>query len=271
MIPLMPRLVSALLLALYFSSIALFAEMEPQKFIYKEVDGQSLELFVFLPEHQSTPTPAIVWYYGSGFNKREPGQFFEHGKILAKLGMASISTKIRGAAGNRENRDITPCLEDAKSAFRWVRSRVDKFNLDPDRIAVGGGSSGGYLAAAMATLPDFDTPSEDLKVPVDPSLQVLFNPFLGRVDFPKELAPLKNVTKDTPPAILFQGTEDTTTPLSLAYQYQISISQPGNESRVVVYEGQKHGFFNYRDGGNPYYYKTVGDMLVFLEAHGYLK
>ncbi len=39
----------------------------------------------------------------------------------------------------------------------------------------------------------------------------------------------------------------------------------------MVYEGQRHGFFNYQDGGNPYYYKTVGDMLIFLEEHGYLK
>ena len=81
----MSRLVPALLPALYFSSITLFAEIEPQKFIYKEVDGQSLELYVFLPEDQSVPTPAIVWYYGSGFNKREPGQFFEHGKTPVSL------------------------------------------------------------------------------------------------------------------------------------------------------------------------------------------
>ena len=268
----MSRPLSAFLLTLSILPIALFAEIEPQKFIYKEADGQSLELYVFLPEKPSAPTPAIVWYYGSGFNKREPGQFFEHGKILAKRGMASVSTNIRGAAGNRENRDITPCLEDAKSAYRWVRSRAKEFNLDPDRIAVGGGSSGGYLAAAMATLPGYDTQNEDLSVQVEPSLQVLFNPFLGRLDYPKELAPLKNVTQETPPVILFQGTADTTTPVSLAYQYQISInSNPDKYSVVKTYEGQKHGFFNYRDGGNPYYYKTVGDMLVFLEAHGYLK
>jgi len=262
----------ALTLILTSVTCPLLDGMEPEKFIYKEVDGQSLELYVFLPEKQSEPTPAIVWYYGSGFNQREPGQFFEHGKILAKQGMASISTNIRGAIGDRANRDITPCLEDAKSAYRWVRSRVEKFNLDPDRIAVGGGSSGGYLAAAVATLPGYDTPGEDLSVPIDPSLQVLFNPFLGRVDFPKDKAPLKNVTKDTPPVILFQGTADTTTPVSLAYQYQQSIfSSPDKYSVVETYEGQRHGFFNYQDGGNPYYYKTVGDMILFLQKHGYLK
>lgn len=244
-------------LTLSFLIATLSAEIEPKKFIYKEVDGHSLELYIFMPENQGAPTPGIVWYYGSGFNKKEPGQFFEHGKILAKLGMASVSTNVRGAIGDRENRDITPCIEDAKSAFRWVRSRVEKFNLDPDRIAVGGGSSGGYLASAMATMPGFDSPNDDLSVPIDPSLQILFNPFLGRVDYPKKLSPLKNVDEDTPPAILFQGTEDTTTPVSLAYQYRNSISPPGKESRVMVYEGQRHGFFNYQDGGNPYYYNGI--------------
>ena len=70
----------------------------------------------------------------------------------------------------------------------------------------------------MATMPGFDSPNDDLSVPIDPSPQILFNPFLGRVDYPKKLSPLKNVDNDTPPAILFQGTEKTTTPVSLAYQ-----------------------------------------------------
>ncbi len=50
-------------LALSFLIGTLPAEIEPKKFVYKEVDGQSLELYVFLPANQDAPTPGIAWYY----------------------------------------------------------------------------------------------------------------------------------------------------------------------------------------------------------------
>jgi acetyl esterase len=43
-------------------------------------------------------------------------------------------------------------LEDCWSAFDWVRNDIAEFNGDPDRIAVGGDSAGGNLAAALSFL-----------------------------------------------------------------------------------------------------------------------
>ena len=241
----------------------------PEVRVYKQVDGQSLEVHLFLPQRSETPTPAIVWFYGSGFNQREPGQFYEHGTLLAKLGVASISTNIRGAAGKRPDRDIRPCIEDSRSAFRWVRAHAKELNIDPDRIAVGGGSSGGFLAAALATLSGPDDPADDLSIPIKPKLQILFNPWLGSAEGPKSEYPLANVKRGIAPAILFQGTADTTTPTQIAMAYRDLIREAGSRSEVMEYEGQKHGFFNYR-GSLSYYYQTVGDMLQFLDEHGYL-
>jgi len=44
----------------------------------------------------------------------------------------------------------------------------------------------------------------------------------------------------------------------------------GSYCEVVAYEGQKHGFFNYRLNDVAYFHKTVGDMLLFLDKQGYL-
>lgn len=261
--------VSLLFTLSVLSLLNLSAAQEPEVFVYKEIDGQTLEVTVFRPEKQDIPTPAIVWYYGSGFNQKEPGQFFEHAKILNSLGIASISTNIRGAIRNEGQRDFRVCIEDAKSAFRWVRAHANDLNLDSKRIAVGGGSSGGFLAAAIATLPGFDASSDDLSIPLDPSLQILFNPGLGN-DLPKTLSPYKNIFKGIAPAIIFNGNADTTTPISGAYEYQRSMDSVGAYCEVIKYEGQKHGFFNYRPNNMAYFHKTVGDMLLFLDKQGYL-
>jgi acetyl esterase/lipase len=151
-----------------------------------------------------------------------------------------------------------------------VRAHASELNLDPDRIAVGGGSSGGYLAAAVATLPGFDASTDDLSTPLNPSLQILFNPYLDSKNLPDELSPLRNVRKGIAPAILFNGKADTSTPISTAYDYQRSMVALGSYCEVVAYEGQKHGFFNYRPNGMAYFHKTVGDMLLFLEKQDYL-
>ena len=92
---------------------------EPEKFIYKTVGDEELELYIIHSEKTDAPSAAVVWFYGSGLRKKEPGQFYEHGKILAKMGMTSIHTNIRGAVeGEERNEGIAiRCIEDAKSAF----------------------------------------------------------------------------------------------------------------------------------------------------------
>lgn len=245
---------------------------EREKFIYKTVGDEEIELYVTRSEKTDEPSPAIVWFYGSGLNKRdEPTQFYEHGKILARMGITSFYTNIRGRVEGEERNEalVVRCIEDAKSAFRWVRDHGKEFNLDQDRIAIGGGSSGGFLSTAIVNLPGFDAETDNKNTPLKPSLQILFNPGFGKSN-PEHLSPIQHVKAGIPPAVVFQGTADTTTPLAVAYDYQRAMSKAGSDCHIFTYDGQKHGFFNYRNGDNPYYYKTVGDMIVFLEQQGYI-
>ena len=118
-------------------------------------------------------------------------------------------------------------------------------------------------------MPGYDAKSDDTSIPLKPSLQILFNPGFGQNN-PAHLSPFQHVKEGVAPAIIFQGTADTTTPLAGAYAYQRALDKAGSECHVFTYKDQKHGFFNFQDGSNPYYYKTVGDMIVFLEKQGYL-
>lgn len=42
------------------------------------------------------------------------------------------------------------CVMDVRSAIRWVRANAKALRIDPNRIAAGGGSAGGHVAAATA-------------------------------------------------------------------------------------------------------------------------
>ncbi len=124
--------------------------MEPTREInFKTIGDVKLKLFVFEPEeHKSTDSrPAIVFFFGGGWNQGSPQQFYPHCKYLAARGMVAISAEYRV----RSRHGITPfeCVTDGKSAVRWIRANADKLGIDADSIATGGGSAGGHWAVIL--------------------------------------------------------------------------------------------------------------------------
>jgi len=69
-------------------------------------------------------------------------------------------------------------VKDAKSAVRWIRKNALTYNIDPERIAAGGGSAGGHIAAATGTSTAFEEDGEDKSISSWPNLLVLFNPVI---------------------------------------------------------------------------------------------
>ena len=154
--------------ALFLSAAsALFAAQPyPPKFdgaraeTYKEIGDVKLQLHIFEPAAGAkTNRPAIVFFFGGGWTGGSPAQFEQHCRYLADRGMVAITADYR--VGSRHQVKPTACVADAKSAMRWVRKNAARLGIDPQRVAAGGGSAGGHLAAAVATLPDFDEPGED--------------------------------------------------------------------------------------------------------------
>src|SRR5690606_17083148 len=75
---------------------------------------------------------------------------------------------------SRQGVEAKECVIDAKAAMRWIRAHAAKLGIDPNRLAAAGGSAGGHLAAAVATLPDHD--AADRSVSTVPNALALFNP-----------------------------------------------------------------------------------------------
>lgn len=267
--------------------------MKPtRELIFKTIGDASLSLYVFEPEgHKATDRrPAIIFFFGGGWNSGSPQQFYPQSRYLASRGMVAISVEYRV----RSRHGVTPfeCVTDGKSAVRWVRANADKLGVDPDRIAAGGGSAGGHVAACTGVIDTLDEPDEDASVSSKPNALVLFNPalvmpwrdesemsdeqreqimerFRGRD--PREISPYHHVTPDDPPTIVFHGEADTTIPIRTARMFVEAMRKAGNRCELVAYAGKAHGFFNYgRDDGQAFY-DTALEADKFLASLGYLE
>jgi acetyl esterase len=260
--------------------------------VYKTIGDVKLTLHIFEPEgHQATDQrPAIVFFFGGGWRSGSPRQFEEHCRYLASRGMVAMTADYRVAS--RHQTKALQCVQDGKSAIRWVRANAQRLGVDPKRIAAGGGSAGGHVAACTGVLKGLDDPQDDLKVSSRPDALCLFNPalVLANVDDreplsadnmqslrermgiePEKLSPFHNVAKGAPPTIVFHGQGDTTVKYWTAEAFTEAMKQAGNRCELKGYADQPHGFFNHGRGGNKFYVETVREMDAFLKSLGWLK
>jgi acetyl esterase len=258
------------------------AEPAGKPYVYKKVPDRELKLWVFTPpEWKATDRrPAIVFFHGGGWVGGSPGQFNEQGKYLASRGMVVVQVQYRLLTG-RSGGPPTVCVQDARSAMRWVRGHAGELGIDPKRIASGGGSAGGHLAACVGLVDGLDDPQDDRAVSPKSDAMVLFNPVfdagpgsLAHARFGdrwKEFSPLHHVGPDAPPAIAFLGSADRLIPLKSAKDFEAEMKKAGVRCDLHIYEDQPHGFFNYGRGGNRYYAETLVALDKFLVSLGWLK
>ena len=260
----------------FFGGLAL-AEVQPDRIIeYKKTEQGPLTLHVFNPPgHKADDkTPAIVFFFGGGWKGGAPKQFYKQSAHLALRGMVAICAEYR--VESKHQTSPRECVKDGKSAMRWVRSHVAEIGIDPDRIAAGGGSAGGHVAAATATLAGFNEEGEDSSISCRPAALVLFNPVFDngpegygydRVkEYWKEFSPLHNLDASAPPTLVMLGTKDNLIPVATAEAYKAKMEELGVRCDLILYEEQPHGFFN-----QVKYKETLKASDDFLVSLGYLK
>ncbi len=258
-----------------------------ERHVYKKAGDTELSLYLYKPAGQKADakTPAIVFFHGGAWRSGSPDQFERQCKSFASRGMVAVTVDYRLTSQGQVK--IEDCIEDAKSAMRWVRGHAQELGVDPDRIASGGGSAGGHLGACVAVIDDFDAKSDDLKISAKPNAMVLFNPALALARDPRMSAPyLARIHVDTDgghlrgsrekaspltyastkqaPCIMFFGTADLL--LEGAELYRKDSAKAGNACKIVTYEGQGHSFFN----RGEYYDQTLAEADKFLVSLGWL-
>jgi len=121
--------------------------------VYSKVNGRELDLNAFLPANITNPVPAVVeihggWWYGGDFASKLDYVGGHQAFIRHHLAVFSIRYRLGADGGFPEN------IRDCRNAIRFIRQNAKRFNIDPDRIDVTGGSAGGHLSLMVAMAPE---------------------------------------------------------------------------------------------------------------------
>ncbi|GAB6187675.1 alpha/beta hydrolase [Thermopirellula anaerolimosa] len=263
------------------SAIAADSDIQADRVVvFKKIDDVSLSLYVFFPDHRvpAEPRPGIVFFFGGGFVSGSPKQFEPHCRYLSQRGMVAVTAEYR--VKNRHGTTPLESFRDGKSAVRWIRLHAEELGIDPNKLAAGGGSAGGMVAAVCGVVPGWDEPGEDLAVSSRPDAMVLFNPAVmgkalpdrqstGQLGVATEILPYYHIREGLPPAIMFFGDRDRF--LAGARDFQKAAEEKGNRCELKIWPGFDHGFFNFGRGDNRAFRETLLEADRFLSSLGYLQ
>ena len=110
---------------------------------------QKTRIRIYRSKSMNAPTPALVWMHGGGYvmGKPEMDEWRCVG-YAREAGIKVVSVDYRLAPKH----PFPAGLMDCYNALIWVSANSDELGIDPVRIAVGGASAGGGLAAALAQM-----------------------------------------------------------------------------------------------------------------------
>lgn len=248
-----------------------------QRVVFKRTPQGDLALHAYFPPgwKSTDRRPGIVFWFGGGFVGGSPAQFYAKAEYLASRGLVSLCAEYR--VRNTHGTNLDACVEDARSAMRWVKGHAAELGIDPDRVIASGGSAGGTLSLLLALGHGPDADDDDLRFSPRPSALVLFNPAQGEAVISRisgsgaekervvgQIAPVNRPAKGLPPAIFFFGTADRLMTPSRGFHDQ-SVAM-GNRSEFWTAADMPHGFFNRQ----PWHDATLRQTDAFLRALGYL-
>ena len=247
--------------------------------VFKNTPQGELRAHIYFPPGWSARDrrPAIVLWSGGGFQLGTAGQFFHQAKYFASRGLVAICPEYRGRS--RHKILIDSCVEDARSAMRWVKGRAAELGIDPARVIASGGSAGGTLSLLVARNVGPDAKDDDLSVSTRPCALVLYNPAIGesvlerigrggpaQAPINAQIVTLNLPQKDEPPVIMFYGTADRPF-LDRAGEFNRQALAQGSRCELWIADKMAHSFFN----NQPWRSATARKADEFLVSLGYLK
>ena len=258
---------------------------------YVQRGGHALQLDLYLPaQPQNGPVPGIVFVHGGGWRVGVRDNFAPMAIRMAQRGYAAATISYRLSP-----EALYPAaVQDARAAVRWMRTHAKEYGIDPARIALGGGSAGGQIAALAGVtdgLARFDPDAGPGTV--SSSVQAIVNIdglsdftseaarkyedgpakqpssagawFGGRYasmpDLWREASPLFYVNPKTPPVLFVVSAQPR---FSLGREEMAArLKEAGVASRVVAVPDTPHSFWLF----DPWLAQAVEATVRFLDAY----
>ena len=270
-------------------------DADTREFVFKQTPQRALKLFVDYPDdwQAKDKRPALVFWHGGGFTQGNAGQFYYQADYFAKRGAVCFRPEYR--IRDVDNTLPIYAVEDGISAVRWIKERAPEFGIDPERVAVGGGSAGGCMASAVGTVDakkmaelGFVGKEDNQAIDIKTVAMILYNPF---VDFFEPTSPrqieeeclflgqdpedfraalhtisgIENLNAQSPPSIILFGTRDAFYVQQL--RWIVRCRELGLICRDYVYKGEVHSWYN----NSPHLEYTTHNVNEFLIEIGFLE
>ena len=234
--------------------------------VYARDGKRPLKLDVYMPTAPAeTPRPAIVQVHGGAWvlgSRKEQGiPLLNH---LAANGWVGFNIDYRMGPFSTWPAEVV----DVKRAIAWVREHAEEYGVDPDFIALTGGSAGGHLTA-LAALTDDDRSLQPGFEDADTSVQAAV-PFYGvydlvdedsihlpllhswvleplvfkvrredDIDVYRDASPVHRIHGDAPPFLVIHGSADSLVPVEDARRFVAKLRDASDEP--VVYAELRAG------------------------------
>jgi len=237
------------------------AKMEPVSFTSR--DGLEVEGYLTLPPGVAPENLAMVLNVHGGPWARDGWGYDPEAQWFANRGYACLQVNFRGSTGygkeflNAGNREWGGRMhDDLVDAVGWA---VERGVADPERVAIYGGSYGGYAALVGATFtPDLFRCAVDIVGPsniitliesVPPYWKPLIATFTERVgdpetepEFLKSRSPLFFVDRIRIPLLIAQGANDPRVKQAESEQIVSAMKERGVDHEYLLFEDEGHGF-----------------------------
>ena len=248
---------------------------------YAKRDKVNLKLHFFVPKKLKLKS-SVLLFHGGGWAFGSSYSLFKICKSLAKEGILCASADYRLAL--KHDTKVKDSMLDAADAYKWMVKNSEKLNIKKDQIMVGGGSSGGHLAASLAMIPDEKNETYD-----NIKAMILFNPALNtsalNAEIPEniderrknlwlyvrklfegkfeDLSPSNFIRSDLPPSIIFHGEKDKTIPIFLIEDFTKEMKEKGNQVDLLKWKDNGHQFYRWDKKAYP---EVMEKLVSFVKA-----
>jgi alpha-L-fucosidase 2 len=231
--------------------------------LFGVADGQRLTMDYYAAKGTG-PHPIAIVIHGGGYHGGDSKNDSEAyvADFLAPAGYAVFSVNYRVAP----KYPYPYMVYDVERAVRFIRHNAKQWDADPSRIALVGGSAGGFLsnmvglknadgdakaadpvdresARVQAVVSLFAQSSFEF-VPLNADVHRFLDPLIaekGEKEAIREASPITYVNKDDPPFLQIIGDQDEYIPVSETENLKRVLNEVGVRCDIIVIKGGKHG------------------------------
>jgi len=256
----------------------LFRYKVESNIIYHTANNYQNKLDVYMPAEAAGPTPVVVVIHGGGWVEGTKEERVLEMMPYLEMGFAAVNVEYRLGRIS-----LAPAaVEDCRCALHWVFANAKKYNFDPLRVVLQGGSAGGHLALMTGMLtpaagfdrecrgPGDNYWSQNPGTSRDPRVAAIVNWFgitdvLDELHGPnakgyavvwvgdqpnadeiaKRVSPIHYVTSEVPPIITIHGDKDSLVPYEQAVRLHKALDAAKVPNQLYTVPGADHGGYTF--------------------------